>query len=112
MLELYFKVHTYIQFLNICRYLPFCLFVGLWPVAVLNVFVWAEACWMAVGHHGTTAKDNNIIMKDKIVIENGGGIFLISLGIIANPRRNRKWYIMGLNYIPKYQQEIKFSSLQ
>jgi hypothetical protein len=26
-------------------------FVGLWPVAVLNVFVWADVCCMAVGHH-------------------------------------------------------------
>jgi hypothetical protein len=75
MLEVYFKVHMYIKFLYICCYLRFCWFVGLWPLAVLNVFVWVEACCMAVSHHGTSVKDNNIITKDKIVIENGGRIF-------------------------------------
>jgi hypothetical protein len=35
----------------ICMCLPYG-FVGLWPVGVLNIFVWAEVCCMAVGHHG------------------------------------------------------------
>jgi hypothetical protein len=32
-------------------YLPYD-FVGLWPVAVLDVFVWGEVFCIAVGHHG------------------------------------------------------------
>jgi hypothetical protein len=36
--------------LNNC-YASVCGFVGLWPVAFLNVSVWAEVCCMVVGHH-------------------------------------------------------------
>jgi hypothetical protein len=30
----------------------FCWFFVLLPVAALNIFVWSEVCFMAVGHHG------------------------------------------------------------
>jgi hypothetical protein len=33
-----------------CTILPYG-FAGLWPVAVMNVSVWAEVCCMAAGHH-------------------------------------------------------------
>jgi hypothetical protein len=42
----------------------FCWFFGLWPVAILNVFVWAEVCCMP--HNKLPPKQKPIIQGNYI----------------------------------------------
>jgi hypothetical protein len=54
----------------LCTCLPYG-FVGLWPVAVLNVFIWAEVCCMEVGYHfkdmGADARTALKLILEKLV---------------------------------------------